>query len=439
MACPAALQSLSPSALQIQPKEAATRNAEPSGMASPTKPVPVLATFAKGFRFDSSDVAWARETNWYAQTPLAQLGSFSYSAYTVLRYEQAEALMADERLSQFSRYLTYVRFFFTGPVAKWWKGLMLNDNGLEHARLRRLTQAAIVPHDVQALRPTMRRIAHKLVDDFDPSGECEFVSAFALPFPLAIWNEWLGIPEDQRWEFARSIATLGQMFVPQTGSHAAIQRALASATKIASETIATRRRAPGDDLISRLIAVNLDGDRLDDAELCTAVVGLPFADSCRYQLALGFAAFVDHPHQLALLTQRPELAHSAVTEVLRWAPAICAVSRIAWQPVDYEDLHLPWGTLLTIGIASANRDRRVFGDAPFDIEAERPKPPLTLGHGPHACLGYQFAHVEMEEAFRVLAERLRDVRPNGAPVWITQLDLCGAESLPIRFERRARA
>ncbi len=353
-------------------------------MTPPVKPVPVLATFAKGFRFDSSDVAWARETNWYAQTPLVHLGSFDYTAYTVLRYEQAEALMADQRLSQFSTYVTYLRFFFTGPVARWWRGLMLNQNGLSHARLRRLTQAAIVPADIGRLRPAMRRIANDLVDKFGTSGECEFVSAFALPFPLAVWNEWLGIPEDQRPAFARSIATLGEMFVPQPGSHAAVGKALATASKIAAETIAARRRAPGDDLISRLISVDLDGDRLDDEELCTAVVGLPFADSSRYQLGLGLAAFVDHPHQLALLAERPELAHAAVEEVLRWVPAISGVSRIAWQSFDYEDLHVPWGTMLTIGIGAANRDRKVFGDAQFDIDAKRAKPPLTFGHGQHA-------------------------------------------------------
>ena len=401
-----------------------------------TKPVPVLATFANGFRFDSSDVAWARATNWYAQTPIAHLGNFSYDAYTVLRYEEALELMADERLSQFSRYLTYLRFFFSGPVANWWKGLMLNENGPTHARMRRLTQKAIVPADVEALRPVMRRIANDLIDAFERDGTCEFVAAFGLPYPLAVWNEWLGIPIEQRPAFAQSIATLGQMFVPQPGSHAAIGRALATASKIAAETIAARRRAPGNDLISRLIAVNLDGDRLDDDELSLTVVGLPFADSSRYQLPLGFAAFVDHPQQFARLAQQPELARAAVDEVLRWAPAISAVSRIAWRAFDYRDLHVPWGTMLTIGIGAANRDRNVFGDAPFDIEAPRAKPPLTLGHGPHACLGYQVAHVEMEEAFSVLAARLREPKPNGAPLWITQLDLCGAQSLPVRFERR---
>ena len=110
--------------------------------------------------------------------------------------------------------------------------------------------------------------------------------------------------------------------------------------------------------------------------------------------------------------------------------------RIAWKSFDYRDLHVPWGTMVTIGIGSANRDHRVFGDATFNIEAKRAKPPLTLGHGPHACLGHQFAHVEMEEGFGALATRLRNVKPNGAPVWITQLDLCGAQSLPVRFERR---
>ncbi len=399
--------------------------------------VPVLATFADGFRFDSPDVAWARETNWYAQTPLAHLGEFTYSAYSVLRYEQAAALMADDRLSQFSGYLTYFRFFWGGPVAHWWRGLMLNRNGLSHARLRRLTQAAIEPADVERLRPVMRRIANGLIDAFGAGGSCDFVEAFALPYPLGVWNEWLGIPAAQRPAFARSIATLGQMFLPQPGAHAAIAKAFATASKIAAETIAARRREPGDDLISRLIAVDLDGDRLDDDELCTTVVGLPFADSSRYQLPLGFAAFVDHPLQFALLAERPELAPAAVEEVLRWAPAIAAVSRIAWRDVDYEDLHLGWGTLLTIAVAAANRDPDVFGDAPFDIAAPRPKPPLTLGHGPHACLGARVARAELEEAFAVLAARLRDPRPNGAPRWLTSLDLISARSLPVRFERSA--
>jgi cytochrome P450 len=405
-------------------------------MTPSTTPVPVLATFADGFRFDSTAVAWARETNWYAQTPLADLGSLRYDVYTILRYEEAAELMADARLAQLSAYLTYVRFFFNGPVAHWWRGLMLNQNGPGHDRLRRLTQAAIVPEAVEQLRPAMRRIANELIDAFPANGVCEFVGAFALPYPLAVWNEWLGIPLEQRALFAQSIATLGEMFAPQPGSHAAIGKALAAASKIAARTIADRRRAPGADLISRLIAVDLDGDRLDDDELLTTVVGLPFADSSRYQLGLGMAAFVDHPQQFEQLAHEPGLAPAAVTEVLRWTPAISAVSRIAWQTIDFRGLHLPWGTMVTIGIASANRDREIFGSAPFDITAQRPRPPLTFGNGPHRCLGYQVARVEMEEAFGVLAARLREPRPAGAPAWLTTLDLCGARTLPVRFRRR---
>ncbi|MGH2394936.1 MAG: cytochrome P450, partial [Candidatus Limnocylindria bacterium] len=176
------------------------------------------------------------------------------------------------------------------------------------------------------------------------------------------------------------------------------------------------------------------GDQLSDTELRVLVTGLVFAgqDTTRNQLGCALATFLEHPDQWARLAETPALAARAVEEVMRVRPAVPSIWRVATEDFEFNGLRIPAGTFLSLFVASANTDPRVFGTEGFDISVERPAQ-LTFGGGLHFCLGAPLARVEMAEALPILASRLRAPMLAGNVHWRPALGICGPVALPIRF------
>jgi hypothetical protein len=207
----------------------------------------------------------------------------------------------------------------------------------------------------------------------------------------------------------------------------------------ADEVIADRRKNPGPDLVSALVAAESEGDRLSQDELRGMIAGLVFAgnDTTRNQLALGMLAFAKHPDQWALLGERPELAPRAVDEMMRLNPTISIVPRIVYEEIEYNGVTMKPGFVITLILASANRDEAIFGGEGFDIAAERPASHLTFSGGIHRCLGMWLARAEMQEALAVLAGRFERIELAGEPTWQPGLGIDGPTTLPLRFVPRA--
>lgn len=358
--------------------------------------------------------------------------------YAVLRYGDCAAMLRDERLQQASRVILGMRGVTEGPLVEWWTGTMLNMDGADHSRLRRLVAKAFTPPMVERLRPFFRATAERLVAEFSSDGRCEFMSAFCEPYPLEGICEMLGVPHDRRSAFHGWASDLGLIFSHHIGEPATRERAetaLLALYACANDVIADRRGTPGDDLVSALVAAEAEGERLTDAELRSMVVGLIFAgnDTTRNQLALGVIAFSEHCEQWTRLRDDAELAPRAVDEMMRLQPTISIVSRIASQEVTYHDVAFPAGTLFQLFLASANADEDVFGPAPFDITVERPAQHLTFSGGIHRCLGMWLARAEMEEALAVLASRFESIQRDGEPMWQVGLGIDGPTTLPLRF------
>lgn len=392
---------------------------------------PFLDNLAADFRLDSEAFRAARSTNWFARTPLG---------YLVLGYEDCAALLREPRLHQATRTLLAIRGVVDGPIVEWWTSTMLNLDGAEHTRLRRLVAKAFTPPMVERLRPFFRASAERLVDAFAATGRCEFMEAFSSPFPLEGICEMLGIPPQRRAAFSGWAADLGLIFSQNIGDPAVRARAetaLAALLASADDAISERRIAPGDDLVSALVAVEAEGVRLTHDELRHMIVALVFAgnDTTRNQLALGMMAFAQHPTQWRKLRERGDLAARAVDEMMRLAPTIAASPRFVADTFAYRDHEFPTGSLVILLTSGANVDERTFGETAFDfdIEAERPAPHLTFSGGIHRCLGLWLAKAELEEALRVLAERFSAVESDGIATWEAGLGIKGPTSLPLRF------
>ncbi|MDQ2858763.1 MAG: cytochrome P450 [Candidatus Eremiobacteraeota bacterium] len=392
--------------------------------------LPYLDFKAPDLSVTSESFRALRASHWMARSDMG---------YAVLRYADCAAMLRDGRLQQASRVILAMRGVTEGPLVDWWTGTMLNMDGAEHTRLRRLVAKAFTPPMVERLRPYFRATAERLVAEFRADGRCEFMSAFSEPYPLEGICEMLGVPHDRRSAFYGWASDLGLIFSQHIGEPETRERAetaLLALYACADDVIADRRVTPGDDLVSALVAAEAEGERLTDAELRSMVVGLIFAgnDTTRNQMALGIIAFSEHSEQWTRLREKPELASRAIDEMMRLQPTISLVSRIASDEVTYHGVAFPRGTLFQLFLASANADEDVFGPAPFDITTERPAQHLTFSGGIHRCLGMWLARAEMEEALAVLSTRFRSIVRDGEPTWQVGLGIDGPTTLPLRFQ-----
>jgi cytochrome P450 len=398
--------------------------------AAPSVPA-TLDLLAADFRVNSRAVRDAAQRHWYAETSLGP---------AVLRYEDCAAILHDRRFRQASADHLAEQGVTDGPLAEMWRDVILNIEGERHNRLRRLVCKAFTPTAVDELRPRMRAIVHDLVDTFAPTGACEFMGAFADHYPPRVMFDLLGLPEEEQAQFLEWGKTLAWTISYSVAEHKdAIEAALSGLYAATDRLCESRRRRPGDDLISRLVAAADQGDRLTTQELRSMMVALVVGgqDSTRNQLGLAMALFARHPNQWALLACRPDLAAQATEEVMRVAPTVPIVWRAAAEDVVWRDLTIPAGTRIWLLVGAAHTEEATFGPGArrFDISVTDRPAQLAFGHGVHYCLGAALARAEIAEALPILAARLPCLELSSSPELRPDIaGFTGPISLAIRFQ-----
>lgn len=376
----------------------------------------------------------ARERSWYATTP---------AGIIVLGHEPVRAVLHDRRWRELGAAALQMAGITRGPLWDWFGQILSNKEGEEHARLRRLVSQAFTPRSAERLRPVMRATAHEFVDRFAAAGRCEFVSAFAAPYPVRVIGALLGVPPGDFARFHAWSTDLSLAFGSRiTEELPRIEVALGALSEYVDGLLAERRRSPGDDLISGLIAVREQSDRLSADELRAMITVLIFGgqDTTQCQLACAVATFIAHPEQWAMLAADPGLAASATEEILRYEPAGSGSPRIAGEDLVLAGLELKAGTIALPSSPAANRDPAVYPDPDrFDITRRSAEPHLTFGGGVHYCLGAALARAELQEALPILAQRLPGLRADGPATWRTGALIRGPEQLPIVWGRSLRS
>ncbi len=380
-----------------------------------------------GFSVTSDEVHRARESCWYART--------SYGL-AVLRYDQASRLIRHPNLRQGSFAWPAHHGITSGLFADWWAGWVLNKEGADHRRLRKLLNPAFSRRLVAALEPRFRALAGELVDGFAEPGRCEFMAEFAEPYAARVITIMLGIPEREWPVIARDSVTLGLAMGVRIRQHLRqIEAALARLYAYADALIADRLATPQEDCVTSLVSAHADGSRLSRAELRDTLVLLMFGgfDTTRNQLGLAMQAFIDHPGQWRLLGLNPDLAPAAVEEVMRVSPTTTWVTREALADFTFDGLDIKAGTTIHLFCESAGTDPRAGPDTAFDITAPGRPPHLAFGGGVHYCLGHLVARADMSVALAVLARRLREPRVSGDAVWLPCSGNTGPARLPLAF------
>ena len=380
------------------------------------------------FSVQSDAVRQAREASWYAHT--------SYGL-AVLRYDEVGKLMKDRRLRQGSWAWPAHNGVHDGPFAHWWTSALLNLEGDDHHRLRRLMNPAFSPKLIGGLAPRFQALANELIDGFYDRGRCDFASEFAEPYAARVIAIMLGIPEGEWKKIAAWSNDIGlALGVTLKQDLAKVEAALEGLYEYADELIADRRKNPGDDFVSRLVLAERDGEHLSHDELRVSLVLLIFGgmDTTRNQLGLALQTFMKYPDQWTLLGERPELGKAAVEEVMRVNPTVTWVTREALEDFEYQGVEIKAGTTIHLLSESAGTDPRVIDGEPFDLTAQRP-PHFGFGGGAHHCLGHFVARSDMSEALPLLAQRLKNPTIDGIATWLPLSGNTGPIFLPIAFER----
>ncbi|EPH46348.1 cytochrome P450 [Streptomyces aurantiacus] len=353
--------------------------------------------------------------------------------YLIPHHADVAALLRDRRLGRtyLHRY-SHEEFGRQAPPPEHEPFHVLNDHGMldleapAHTRVRRLVAKAFTPRTVERLRPYVEGLADELVRGLVADGGGDLVARVAEPLPVAVIAEMLGIPEADRGPLRPWSADICGMYELNPGEETAA-RAVHASVEFSSylrELIAARRREPGDDLISALIAAHDEGtghdegDRLSEQEMISTCVLLLNAghEATVNSTANGWNALFSHPEQLAALRADPEkLLPTAVEELLRFDTPLQLFERWVLDDIEVGGTRIPRGSEVALLFGSANRDPAVFA-APDTLDLARAdNPHISFSAGIHYCVGAPLARIELAASLGALLRRAPDLRLAAKP------------------------
>jgi cytochrome P450 len=380
-----------------------------------------------------------------AEAPVGQIPGIGIWYFT--RYADCEAILRDARWSSDERNSTIYQQVMASrteavppPLERLRPFLFLDPP--DHTRLRGLVSTAFTPRVIERLRPRIDQLVAELLGDAADRGRLDVVADLAYPLPVVIISELLGVPpEDQSrfrgWSKVMAAALDPELLVPPE----VLERRATVVTEFSEYfqgLIAERRRRPSDDLLSALVAVEDQGDRLSEDELLATLILLLVAghETTVNLIGNGVLALLRHRDQLALLRSDLGLIKNTVEEVLRWDPAVQLDGRTALSDIVVGDVTVPAGDEAIVLIAAANRDEAHVADGErFDITRPDIRH-LSFALGPHYCLGAPLARAEAQAAIAGVVRAFPGVRlpaDSSGLRYRETLVLRGLEALPVEF------
>jgi cholest-4-en-3-one 26-monooxygenase len=318
--------------------------------------------------------------------------------------------------------------------------MMLTMDPPAHTRYRKLVNRAFTPRSIRRLEERLRAASGEIVERAMAAdgGRCDFVTDVAAELPLLAIAELLGVPAEDRHQIFHWSNRLVGIDDPEfVADGDDVTEAGVEMFRYADGLARDRRRSPRDDMISKLVHGEVDGESLSEMDfnlffLLLAVAG---NETTRNAIASGMAALMDRPDQYELLAASPEImATTGCDEVLRWATPVMYFKRNVTHDLDYKGVGLTEGEKVSIWFISANRDEDVFDDPyRFDLRREDNAHLAFGGGGPHHCLGAHLARLELRVLFEELVRRVARVEPAGEPERLRSNFVNGLKHLPVRL------
>ncbi|HEV2368340.1 MAG TPA: cytochrome P450, partial [Acidimicrobiales bacterium] len=316
--------------------------------------------------------------------------------------------------------------------------IMLMTDAPLHTRLRKLVNRGFTPRMINALEPHIREMTADLIDKAVAKGDCDFVVDVAAELPLMVIAELIGVPHDDRHKlFDWSNRMVGSEDPEYAVSADNAGEAQVEMFMYANELAAARRQDPRDDIITKLLSSEEDGEELTEMEFNLFFMLLAVAgnETTRNAIAHGMNGFLENPDQYRRLVENPGgMIGPATEEILRWASPVMYFKRYVTKDTEVSGQPLKAGEKVSIWYVSANRDEDVFAD-PFMFDIGRdPNPHIAFGGGgPHHCLGSSLARLEIKLLFEELARRAPDPKALDAPQPLRSNFIGGIKHLPVRL------
>lgn len=359
---------------------------------------------------------------------------FGIRAWLVTRCDDVVAVLKDDRFSKdITAKMTWLPHF-ARPLTHH----MLNRDPPDHARLRMLVSQAFTPQRIEQLRGRIETVCNDLLAKVPVGGSFDLVRGYALPIPLTVIGDLLGIPQEDRHRF--HILTRGSLSIGAPTRLLDVPSALPYVwllTRYFHRLFAERRARPRDDLITAMVEAEEGGDRLSEEELMGMAILLLFAgyETTVNLIGSGALALLQHPQQRDLFVRDPDLADPAIEELLRYtSPVEITPPRVTREEVTLASVTIPRGEFVATVLGSANHDESRFTRPETLDLAREPNRHVAFGQGAHFCLGAVLARMEGQIALATLFRRfpgLRLAKPVESLRWRKLLPLRGLVDLPV--------
>lgn len=369
---------------------------------------------------------------WWCEQAESVFGDDGY--WVISRHEDIKAISRDGDLWSTNRNGAVMRLpeGTTPDQLELTKALLINHDAPEHTRLRRLVSRLFTPRAVATLEEKLAKAAREIVSAAREKGSGNFVDDIAMSLPLLAIADLIGIPEADRekiFGWSNSIMNTDDPDY-RTDHVAANAELMAYAYTMAEE----RRRCPADDIVTRLVQADMEGESMQEVEFAFFVILLAVAgnETTRNAMTHGMNAFFDNPRQWELFKrERPD---TAVDEIVRWATPVHCFQRTALADVEVGGVAIREGQRAGLFYSSANYDDSVF-DRPFEFDILRsPNPHLGFGgNGAHYCIGANLARMEIKLIFDEIADQIPDITKLSEPQRLRSGFINGIKKLDVSY------
>jgi cytochrome P450 len=371
----------------------------------------------------------------------------AFDAFCVTRYVDVAAAFRDPRLmanrgGKFGVGLSDEQRAKLAPIARNLSGWALFMDPPDHTRVRGLIMKAFTPRVIERLRGGITQLATLLVDDAAANAKddtIDVVRDLAAPLPVIVIGDLLGLPREDRHklkEWSDALASFLGVGRPTMEIAARAATGMVEMEAYFRDALDARRRAPGEDLLSMLVAAEEGGAFLGEQEILSTCAMLLFGghETTTNLIANGLHALLSHPGELELLRAKPDAIPNAIEELLRFESPVQRMGRVAKTDLDIAGVRIPEGSRVHIFMGAAHRDPNEFAEPDRLDVMRRDVRHLAFGLGPHFCVGAALGRMEAHAAFSELLRRFpRMERAYEEPSWTDNVTIRGLSTLPVRI------
>jgi cytochrome P450 len=341
--------------------------------------------------------------------------------YFVLRFSDVERLSKDPRFRPSGTSFPQVQGFGSGTMFDAFDYGMLTADGDVHRRRRAPFSRLFAARTIGEMRPSIRRTAEDLIEDWYGVGEVNFFDEFAAKMPARVIADLFGLPREDIPEFTLLVYEVTKVFTLGLSPDEVVQieKAGQRLREYVDKVLDDRRRSPRGDFLSGFLAAATEAGEMSPEEMLYQIFALIVGgtDTTRVAIATQVALLLQHREQWEDVCRDPDRVSSAVAEAMRFEPSVGAVTRITSEDVDVGGTVIPGGQLVTLSIISALRDETAY-DRPDIFDIHRTKQPRLhpiFGFGAHRCIGEAIARAELEESLSAIAARIPQLDLDVAP------------------------